>query len=128
MSFDWSEYLYLAQEATNQVPSKPYSEEARLRAAISRGYYAAFCETRRYLTSNTIYIALSGKDTHWDIINQFISSSDGARRTIGRDLLRLFENRKKADYDDVYPDLSLATAQALVNAAQQVIIRLSRLK
>jgi len=128
MSFDWSEYLYLAQEATNQVPSKPYSEEARLRAAISRGYYAAFCETRRYLTSNTTYIALSGKDTHWDIIYKFLHSSDGSRRRIGLELSRLRNSRNQADYDNVYPNLSLATAQALVNAAQQVIIRLSRLK
>jgi len=128
MSFDWSEYLYLAQENADIRPDKSYSVEAKLRVAISRAYYAAFCQARNYLIDNSSFVALSDQETHWDIIYKFLHSSDGSRRRIGLELSRLRNSRNQADYDDVYPNLSLATAQALVNAAQQVIIRLSRLK
>ena len=45
MSFDWSEYLKLAQELAGQT-GNPASQEARLRAAVSRAYYAVFCISR----------------------------------------------------------------------------------
>ena len=41
MSFDWSQYLNLAKELTDQ-PTTPANQEAKLRDAISRAYYAAF--------------------------------------------------------------------------------------
>ena len=44
MSFDWSEYLDLARELALQG-SAPSLSEARVRAAISRAYYAAFCSS-----------------------------------------------------------------------------------
>jgi hypothetical protein len=40
MSFDWSEYFSLAQELVGQ-PATPAGQEARLRSALSRAYYAA---------------------------------------------------------------------------------------
>ena len=41
MSFDWSQYLNLAKELAGQA-TIPAEQEARLRDAISRSYYAAF--------------------------------------------------------------------------------------
>ena len=48
MSFDWSEYLNLAKELANQAIA-PANQEAKLRTAISRSYYAAFINARNYL-------------------------------------------------------------------------------
>ena len=38
MTFDWSEYLKLAQELAGQTVS-PANEEAKLRSSVSRAYY-----------------------------------------------------------------------------------------
>ncbi len=48
MSFNWSEYLNLAQELAGRS-TEPPNQEARLRSSISRAYYAAFCKARNYL-------------------------------------------------------------------------------
>ena len=47
MSFDWSQYLNLAKELAGQA-TIPAEQEARLRDAISRSYYAAFILARNY--------------------------------------------------------------------------------
>lgn len=41
MSFEWADYLTLA-EALSRNPGVPGPEEAALRTAISRAYYAAY--------------------------------------------------------------------------------------
>lgn len=48
MSFDWTQYLFLAQELTKGSASSS-NHEAMLRSAISRAYYAAFCSARNFL-------------------------------------------------------------------------------
>jgi len=51
MSFDWADYLTLAQELADQAASSQ-STEAKLRSAISRAYYAAFCKESNHLRTN----------------------------------------------------------------------------
>ena len=41
MSFNWTDFLTLA-DALVRAPNSPGPEEASLRSAISRAYYAAF--------------------------------------------------------------------------------------
>ncbi len=48
MSFEWSEYLNVAQELIEQAKKASY-QEAKVRAAISRAYYAAFGAARNHL-------------------------------------------------------------------------------
>ncbi len=48
MTFDWSQYLNLAKEFLCQ-PTPPANQEAKMRSAISRAYYAAFISARNYL-------------------------------------------------------------------------------
>lgn len=43
MNFDWEEYFNLAKELAGTT------EEAKLRSAVSRAYYSAFCLARNYL-------------------------------------------------------------------------------
>jgi hypothetical protein len=47
MSFNWSDFLTLA-DALPRNPSSAGPEEASLRSAISRAYYAAFCGARDF--------------------------------------------------------------------------------
>ncbi|MGQ9626069.1 MAG: hypothetical protein ACUVV0_04085 [Anaerolineae bacterium] len=47
MSFNWADFLTLA-EALLRDPNSPGPEEASLRSAISRAYYAAFRVTRNF--------------------------------------------------------------------------------
>jgi hypothetical protein len=49
MSFNWSDYLLLA-EAMTKKPNTPGPKEAALRAAVSRAYYAAFCASRNFVS------------------------------------------------------------------------------
>ena len=47
--FDWMQYYTLAQELAGRTPTKLADEEAKLRCAISRIYYAVHWTTRIYL-------------------------------------------------------------------------------
>jgi len=48
MSFDWNEYYQLSRELAG-LATGIATEEAKMRSAISRAYYAAFCKARDYL-------------------------------------------------------------------------------
>lgn len=144
MSFDWSDYLVVAQELAHQVsaPStypntikarllyiitqafhkKPdyVLDEAKLRCAISRAYYGAFRKARNHLRDKDglpINVLTQG-NTHQNVINQFSNSSDIDRQIIGQFLRDLRAARNKADYDDSVPNLSGLTTTVLLEAEQ----------
>jgi len=99
MSFEWVEYLNLAHELGGQTLS-PANQEARLRAAISRAYYAVFCKCRNYLRDKENHRIPSGGKAHQYVQNEFKRSMNKLRRQIGQTLERLRSDRNKADYDD----------------------------
>lgn len=125
MSFDWAEYLTLARSLVSQSNALP-NQEAALRAAISRSYYAAFCCARNYLRDhdNILDIPLDGR-AHKAVPDEFLSSSETARRAVGSDLQRLRSDRIHADYYDDFPvtttlrkkaDETLARADKVIRA------------
>jgi uncharacterized protein (UPF0332 family) len=124
MSFDWSEYLNLAQELTGQAVS-PSSQEAKLRSAISRAYYAAFCKARNHLRDKE-GLPIQKIDVHQYVRNRFKSSPDKVRKKVGENLNRMRKDRNKADYDDEVPRLAAMTVKTL-KLADQVIRRLRNL-
>ena len=100
MSFDWTEYHSLAQELAGQpVSPRPAEQEARLRAAISRAYYAVFCRARNHLRDKERR-TIPRKDIHKYVREEFRSRPDQLRQQIGHDLNRLHIDRCKADYED----------------------------
>ncbi len=126
MTFDWSEYLKLAQElAGNDVG--PVNQEAKLRSSISRAYYASFCKTRNYLRDieGDTTIPQTG-DAHIYVKDNFIDSSDIVRRRIGCNLNRLRVRRTKVDYKDFVRGLPSMVIASL-NSAQIVISSLNNL-
>lgn len=124
MSFNWSEYLALAQQLAGKAQISA-TQESRLRSAISRAYYAAFIQARNYLR-DTMGLSIPRQNTHQYVSDQFQNSSDPIHQQIGGSLARLRYRRTKADYDDVVANLPNLTQRSLKLAAQ-VISNLQRL-
>jgi len=125
MSFDWSEYLGLAKELAGQAVS-PASQEAKLRAAISRAYYAAFCKARNHLRDNEGHVIPLGGEAHAYIRDQFKNSPDQLRSQIGHNLDRLRRHRNRVDYDDTVTGLLPMTSRDL-KLSQRVLSALATL-
>lgn len=132
MSFDWEEYLDLARNMSGES-SNPPSQEARLRCAISRAYYAAFnqtCARMRTHEENQV-IPLDG-GSHAIVINQLQNSQDHERRRVGTALGRLKRNRVQADYYAQFDGTSDIhqmgkKARQVIAEAQDVLNRLPNL-
>jgi uncharacterized protein (UPF0332 family) len=125
MNFDWSEYLYLAQELAGEAQN-PVTDEARFRAAISRAYYAAFCNARNHLRDEDGDNAIPKEGVHSYVRRQFQKSSDRRRRKIGADLNRLLTDRQQADYEDSVMNLPIK-ARYSISLAAQILAELSNL-
>lgn len=111
MSFDWFEYLILAQELAGKT-TIPASQEAKLRCAISRAYYAAFIKARNFLRERNIS-TIPRENAHHYVISQFRNSTDGGRRILGEKLQRLRTIRNQADYNDIVTGLAGKSQEAL---------------
>ena len=116
MSFNWSEYLDLAQQLAGKAKISA-TQESRLRSAISRGYYAAFIQARNYLRDRE-GLTIPTRNTHEYVINQFRNSPDLDRQEIGNTLKRLKINRNQADYEDTFVDLHIIAKESLKLAAK----------
>lgn len=117
MTFDWSEYLQLARELAGKTTTSS-SQEAKLRSAISRAYYAAFVKARNFLLQDGLTIPR--ENAHQYVINQFRNSSEAVRRDLGEKLQILRNFRNKADYNDTYPKLT-RTSQNALNLSRRII-------
>lgn len=126
MSFDWTEYLGLAQQLAGLSVTSSVGAEAKGRAAISRSYYAAFCKSRNYLRDAEKKKLPKGADAHRIVKKSFISSPDTVRQSIGKNLDRLRIERNKADYEDNLSSIATKTSFA-TTLAQKVIVDLDKL-
>jgi len=112
MSFDWTQYLFLAQKLTKGSASSS-NQEAMLRSAISRAYYAAFCSARNFLRDSRKKVIPSTAVAHGIVKEIFGSSTDKIELAIATDLDRLRIDRNKADYNDVVRGLDPMSEFAL---------------
>ena len=108
MPFDWSQFATIAgalvKAVTTSLPPSQ-TDEARLRSAVSRYYYAAHCAARNRLRREGIHFHRDARD-HRDVWNALTNSRDNTRRQqAGSRLRMLFDARRKADYDDDIDDL-----------------------
>jgi uncharacterized protein (UPF0332 family) len=125
MSFDWLEYLRLAHQLVAPGPSA-VSQEARLRSAISRAYYAAFKMAYNYLRDRDKTIVFVRTDVHSLVLERYKYSPDRSHREIGVNLDRLRRERNRADYDDSIERLPDTAAKALLQA-EKIISGLAKL-
>src|SRR4051812_23512417 len=99
MSFIWSEYLDLARELAG-APGIIGSEEAKLRSAISRAYYAAHRTAVQVTQSKDQYVPSgSGTSVHLHLIG-FLQSSIKPGQDVAIDLEALRRMRGRAGYQD----------------------------
>lgn len=88
MAFNWESYIQLASELKNE------NDEAKLRTAVSRGYYGAYHKTR-------IKVGKTGTEfaNHKDVIDSLRTSEtiDNCE-LLANQLDQLKQNRVKADY------------------------------
>jgi uncharacterized protein (UPF0332 family) len=120
MSFDWESYLWVARELAGEEVSG-VDEEAKLRAAISRAYYAAFHKARLHLENadHDPRVPIDGK-AHEYVRQEFENHPEQARKLIGQNLGRLKSFRTRADYRDIFSRLKETTSLSL-KIAQEII-------
>jgi len=101
MSFDWKDYLLFAQEMCGKSNGGNACQETKMRCAISRAYYSAFCNARNFLNENGVKIP-DDANIHNAVKREFSDSKDKLYKEIGVNLDRLRLSRNKADYDNVF--------------------------
>lgn len=106
--FDWSQYLVLAKDLSAR------SDEAALRSAISRAYYAAYHHAKRFCASKSISITTSGGNSdHYDLWETFgrrAGKTFAKVHTVGT---RLKRKRGNADYDAEIVSLASVVADSI---------------
>jgi uncharacterized protein (UPF0332 family) len=129
MSFEYRDFLHLAQELAGKSPTKPVTEAARLRSAISRAYYATFFQARYYLATYTTTIPTKSGDDHKTVRNIFkYDRTDGKKRKIGSALETLLQHRTWTDYDDEFPVLNNTLIETLLLRAEDTLKWLDELE
>lgn len=114
MSFDWREFLKLAQDLGGRNRAG-YSSEACNRTAISRAYYAAFCFTRNYAEAHLEFRPERTVKDH-SKLREYFTRLGGKWAEIAEKLDELRKWRNKCDYEDTVSNLSALIKYALANA------------
>lgn len=108
MSFDWEDFLELAEYLSENMWETPINQltpakEADLRTAISRAYYAAFNNAEIFLQNKNDTTPQIGNGMHERLISRFLNNPVRARQLIGDQLRRIYRKRVAADYKLSYP-------------------------
>jgi uncharacterized protein (UPF0332 family) len=123
VSFCWKHYLDLAEKL-----AETKTNEAKLRASISRAYYAAFCNARNYMLNKDNNDFPLRQDHHLylvkyykGVLDESKSDVEGIRKQLGKDLDIMRHSRSDVDYKDDVSKLG-----NLEEAAKDVIKRSKR--
>ena len=127
MSFNWAEYLSIAETLCGMpVSGPPAGIETHQRAGVSRAYYAAYVSARNRLRDvDGVPIPAMG-NPHTFVAGQYMNDPDPLRVQIGIELGRLRTARNRCDYDDAVRQLPKLTRRSLGRAAQ-ILADLARL-
>ncbi len=116
MSFDWRQYLELAQYMKTNVEQFP-DEEACYRTVASRAYYAVYRLTRNYV-EDADGISFSGHQDLQDHLKK--NPHHKARCRIGNQFKALHQIRQKADYESNLRELPVNTAAKALTQARRI--------
>jgi hypothetical protein len=127
MSFNWAEYLSLAETLCGVQVSGPHpGVEAHHRAAVSRAYYASYASARNRLRDvDRVPIPALG-NPHRFVADQYVNNLDPLPIQIGIELGRLRVARNRCDYDDRVRQLPSLWRRSLARAAH-ILTELGRL-
>lgn len=131
-TFTWKDYLDLADDL-----AKNNTDEAKLRAAISRAYYAAFCNARNYMINNDHHNFPHETREHHKYLAKYFRGEleeskpddlDGTRERIGNDLNSMRFDRRKVDYEDYVCNLERLEKKAteVLKRSRRVVLKLER--
>jgi uncharacterized protein (UPF0332 family) len=100
MSFDWGDYIKLAEKLQNET-NKNSIEEAYYRSIISRSYYGVFCISRikAGLEFYRPRPRTGDPGVHEKVISYYKNSNIPEEKLIGKFLDDLRRDRNDADYD-----------------------------
>jgi hypothetical protein len=96
MKFDWKDYVEVCRFLEQHAATSP-TEEAFLRSAVSRAYYAAFCHLRNYARDSLEFRPRNDADDHGRLHSRL---KQGKLRGLALKLERLREWRNECDYQD----------------------------
>ena len=127
MSYDWAEFLKLA-ESLESDPDSPGPREAALRSAASRAYYAAFHHALDHAIKEGFSPAYTGDD-HKRVQAHFrrYSPPSKVRSKIAQELDRLLAGRHKADYRNEIGKRPESLASHAIGMARRIIQNLKSL-
>ncbi|MBI2376904.1 MAG: HEPN domain-containing protein [Deltaproteobacteria bacterium] len=124
MAFEWREFLRLAEDLVTR------KDEAELRSAVSRAYYAAYHFARRRLPAELP--KPNATESHASLWRAYLGSTNKAHKAIGVIGDRLREQRRRADYEAHFASLlksgcTQKDAELAVKDAKALIDRLERM-
>jgi uncharacterized protein (UPF0332 family) len=128
MSFDWADYLTLA-DGLNQNPASFGVNEASFRCAASRAYYSAFCSARNVAVAKHNLVLTTSSGDQKAVTDHFYYGRSANERLIGQHLRRLRKRRNQADYDDIIMNPApSALAHEAIALAERILIALKSVK
>lgn len=121
MSFNWVDYQELAKTIKDSA-NGTCLDEAKLRCALSRAYYAAFCSARNFLMTQDSRITTD--ISHRDLRSEYKKRGNKGN-IVANKLLSMSDKRHCADYRDIYPEDLKKEAEFALEEAQKVIMMVS---
>jgi uncharacterized protein (UPF0332 family) len=121
MSFEWSEFLSLAEA----LAALETNREASFRTAISRAYYAAFGMARQGLRSVRLATRQSAAE-HGEVAAFYAARYGETGEQVASALGRLRNRRNAADYDDDFAGIENICSLSIEDA-QEVLTLLAAL-
>ena len=127
MTFPAADFLEFARRLSN-APNVPGPDEAALRTAASRAYYAAFHEALARACREGYQATYSGVD-HERVRAHYRESAppSPARRRVSTQLGRLIDLRKMADYEPLLDRTASSLASHAISMANIIITDLQGL-
>jgi hypothetical protein len=118
--FAWRSFLALAERLGREV-----DDEAALRSAISRAYYAVFALAHRRLSDHGCWS--SGRDPHQRVWGTYVAADSEQCQEIGNRGFNLRDRRRRADYDDWLGGIPARQAGQGLARARRILDLLDRL-
>ena len=113
MAFNWKEFLELSKFLQN-CDEDCVSKETKLRSAISRAYFSAFCHARNYARDKEKYVPQMTAEDHKTLRQHFIFKK---RMNIANHLQDLRNWRNDCDYHDDVDNMDIMTNKSIDKAS-----------
>ncbi|XOB42522.1 MAG: HEPN domain-containing protein [Candidatus Nealsonbacteria bacterium] len=110
----WDDFLALAKTLVD------LSGESMFRSAINRSYYSAFHISIQFAQATYSFQRDRSSSDHGRVVSQLRRSGDRPIQDAGRQLNRLRDNRRKADYDERI-QITGSFARASIQIAERII-------